>query len=83
MSTGAERDLTISIVMPAYNEAGGIVEFNERLSLVRAQLHQRSEVVYVNDGSRDDTLAVLRLLRERDPTISIVNLSRNFGKESR
>jgi glycosyltransferase involved in cell wall biosynthesis len=71
----------ISIVVPAYNEADGIAEFNRRLSDVRAKLWERSEVIYVNDGSRDDTFAILRLLRERDPTISIVNLSRNFGKE--
>jgi glycosyltransferase involved in cell wall biosynthesis len=79
-STGAKPDL-ISIVVPAYNEADGIAEFSRRLADVRAKLPERSEVVYVNDGSRDDTFAILRLLRERDPTISIVNLSRNFGKE--
>ena len=71
----------ISIVVPAYNEADGIAEFNRRLSDIRAKLWERREVIYVNDGSRDDTFAILRLLRERDPTISIVNLSRNFGKE--
>ena len=67
--------------MPAFNEADGIVEFNRRLRDVRGRLSETSEVVYVNDGSRDDTMAVLRALRERDPTITIVNLSRNFGKE--
>ena len=79
-STSAKPDL-ISIVVPAYNEADGIAEFHRRLTNVRAKLRERSEVVYVNDGSRDDTFAILRSLRERDPTISIVNLSRNFGKE--
>jgi glycosyltransferase involved in cell wall biosynthesis len=81
MSTGTEWDSTISIVVPAYNEAEGIAEFNQRLSRVRAKLSRKSEVVYVNDGSRDRTLPVLLALRESDPTISIVNLSRNFGKE--
>jgi glycosyltransferase involved in cell wall biosynthesis len=79
-STSVTPDL-ISIVVPAYNEADGIAEFNRRLSDVRAKLPERSEVIYVNDGSRDDTFAILRRLRERDPTIAIVNLSRNFGKE--
>lgn len=81
MSPRSEQDLTISIVVPAYNEAEVIAEFNERLSRVRAKLRQKSEVVYVNDGSRDETLAALRMLCECDPTISVVNLSRNFGKE--
>jgi glycosyltransferase involved in cell wall biosynthesis len=79
-STSVKPDV-ISIVVPAYNEADGIAEFNRRLSDVRAKLPLRSEVIYVNDGSCDDTYAMLRLMRERDPTIAIVNLSRNFGKE--
>jgi glycosyltransferase involved in cell wall biosynthesis len=58
----------ISIIVPAYNEADGIAEFNRRLSNVRANLPERSEVIYVNDGSRDDTFAILRRLRERNPT---------------
>lgn len=73
--------MAVSIIVPAFNEADGIAEFNRRLRDVRGRLSETSEVVYVNDGSRDDTMAVLRALRERDPTITIVNLSRNFGKE--
>jgi glycosyltransferase involved in cell wall biosynthesis len=71
----------ISIVVPAYNEAAVIVEFNRRLSWVRHKLAFESEVVYVNDGSTDDTLGLLRSIRAADPTIEIVDLSRNFGKE--
>src|SRR5262244_2495976 len=77
----ATREVTVSIIVPAFNEADGIAEFNKRLREVRATLSERSEVVYVNDGSRDNTIEVLRALRDRDPTIAIVNLSRNFGKE--
>jgi polyisoprenyl-phosphate glycosyltransferase len=80
-SIGAKPKATVSIIVPAFNEADGIAEFNRRLWEVRGRLSEMSEVVYVNDGSRDDTMAVLRALRERDPTITIVNLSRNFGKE--
>ena len=79
-SVRIERDL-ISIVVPVYNEADGIAEFNRRLSVVRSKLAERSEVIYVNDGSCDNTFVILRSLRERDPSMSIVNLSRNFGKE--
>ena len=73
--------MAVSIIVPAFNEADGIAEFNRRLRDVRGRLSETSEVVYVNDGSRDDTMTVLRALHERDPTITIVNLSRNFGKE--
>jgi glycosyltransferase involved in cell wall biosynthesis len=71
----------LSIVVPAYNEALGILEFNRRLSHVRQGLSLATEVVFVNDGSTDDTLALLTQLRIDDPTIGIVDLSRNFGKE--
>jgi len=79
-STSIKPDL-ISIIVPTYNEADGITEFNRRLADVRVKLAERSEVVYVNDGSRDGTFAILQQLRQSDPTISIINLSRNFGKE--
>lgn len=71
----------VSIVVPAYNEDDVIVEFNRRLSLVRQDLSLPSEVIFVNDGSTDDTLRLLRALKAADPTIGIVDLSRNFGKE--
>jgi polyisoprenyl-phosphate glycosyltransferase len=78
---GSHGEVTISIIVPTYNESDGIAEFNRRLSDVRSKLSETSEVIYVNDGSRDDTLAMLRVLRDRDPTITVINLSRNFGKE--
>jgi polyisoprenyl-phosphate glycosyltransferase len=82
ISTGNPIQLDlVSIVVPAYNEDGVIEEFNRRLSLVREGLQVRSEVIFVNDGSRDNTLARLRSLKATDPTIGIVDLSRNFGKE--
>ena len=71
----------ISIVVPAYNEGDVIPEFNRRLSIVRQELLLSSEVIFVNDGSKDNTLELLRGLKATDPTIGIVDLSRNFGKE--
>lgn len=69
-----------SVVVPCYNEAECISELHARLTSVLNQLGDW-EVVYVNDGSRDDTLRMLLQLRVEDPRVSIVNLSRNFGKE--
>jgi polyisoprenyl-phosphate glycosyltransferase len=71
----------VSIVVPAYNEGDVVLEFNRRLSCAREELSSPSEVIYVNDGSSDDTLALLRSLKGADPTIGIVDFSRNFGKE--
>jgi glycosyltransferase involved in cell wall biosynthesis len=74
------RAPTFSVVVPAFNEADGIAEFHRRLRCVMQPLGTW-EVVYVNDGSEDDTLAALHALRAAEPQVAIVNLSRNFGKE--
>jgi polyisoprenyl-phosphate glycosyltransferase len=71
----------LSIVVPAYNESDVILEFNRRLFLVRQKLCAPSEVIFVNDGSTDATFDFLRSLQTADPTIGIIDLSRNFGKE--
>lgn len=73
--------MRLSVVVPAYNEQPVLPEFHARLSRVLDVLQCQAEIVYVNDGSRDDTLQVMRLLRAQDPRVAIVDLSRNFGKE--
>jgi glycosyltransferase involved in cell wall biosynthesis len=70
-----------SVVVPCYNEADGIGEFHRRLALVMDRLGEPWEAVYVNDGSRDATLIHLEALRRNCPSVALVNLSRNFGKE--
>ena len=75
------QTIRFSIVVPAYNEQEVLPEFHRRLCGVLAQLEGSSEIVYVNDGSRDNTLAVLHELRRNDARVAVVDLSRNFGKE--
>jgi glycosyltransferase involved in cell wall biosynthesis len=71
----------LSIVVPAYNEEAVLPEFHRRTAAVLDGLPMEAEVIYVNDGSMDRTLHVLRELRVRDARVGIVDLSRNFGKE--
>lgn len=71
----------LSVVVPAYNEEEVLLEFHKRLSNVIDTMSIDAEIVYVNDGSNDNTLSVLQELREKDPRVAIVDLSRNFGKE--
>jgi polyisoprenyl-phosphate glycosyltransferase len=72
----------LSIVTPAFNEAAGIDRFFERLSRVLERLALSYEIVLVNDGSTDDTLARLLEHRARNAAIKVINLSRNFGKDT-
>jgi glycosyltransferase involved in cell wall biosynthesis len=64
-----------------FNEAASILLLHTRLSAVMDSLGDPWEVVYVNDGSRDATLPTVEALRDRDPHVAVINLSRNFGKE--
>ena len=80
-SQSIDRAALLSVVVPAYNEQEVLETFHDRLSAVLATLPLDAEVVYVNDGSSDDTLSILRGLRRRDPRVAVIDLSRNFGKE--
>src|SRR3989338_5365332 len=71
----------LSIVVPAYNEEEVLGEFQKRVAAVIDTLDMDAEVVFINDGSRDNTLKLMREMQQRDPRIAIVDLSRNFGKE--
>ncbi|MEA2774158.1 MAG: polyisoprenyl-phosphate glycosyltransferase, partial [Acetobacteraceae bacterium] len=71
---------TISVVVPAYNEASALDLFHGRLLHALAGL-ESWEVVYVNDGSTDGTLSVMEALHRTDNRVALVSLSRNFGKE--
>src|SRR5439155_8859483 len=74
----------LSIVCPAYDEEEGLGLFHQELTRVldAAGLGQATEILYVDDGSHDRTLEVIRALAARDPRVEYVALSRNFGKEA-
>lgn len=76
----------LSIVVPVYNEAAGLARLHDRLIELARTLRQRhglaTEVVYVDDGSADDTLKIARTLSATALDIQVVSLSRNFGKEA-
>jgi glycosyltransferase involved in cell wall biosynthesis len=71
----------ISILVPVYNESPNIMEFYFRVTRVMNQTGYRYELVFINDGSKDDTLDKLYGLREKDQRTKIIDLSRNYGKE--
>lgn len=76
-----EEKIRLTVVVPAYNEQEVLPEFHRRLSLVLNGLECVSEIVYVNDGSSDQTVDVIGTLRNDDGRVALVDLSRNYGKE--
>lgn len=75
--------MLISVVVPVYNESEGLKLFHSKhlLPAIKKQRKYTFEIVYVNDGSRDNTLEILTQLAKNDSSVKVVNLSRNFGKE--
>jgi glycosyltransferase involved in cell wall biosynthesis len=72
----------ISILIPAYNEEDSIESLYQRLGkLANDNKSYDFEFLFINDGSRDNTLEIIKDYAEKDERISYVNLSRNFGKE--
>jgi len=74
--------MLISFIVPFRDEAENILPLHERLCAVMGQGADVWELVCVNDGSRDDTLAGLLALTARDERVRVIDLARNFGKEA-
>lgn len=74
--------MTISVIVPCFNEEESIPLFYQAMETVRPQTGERFEYIFVNDGSRDRTLDVLRELSQQDAAVHYLSFSRNFGKEA-
>ena len=76
------KEKKISIIIPAYNEEESLPFLYERLEkLMDSITNYEFEVLFINDGSKDNTLNLIKEYREKDSRISYVDFSRNFGKE--
>ena len=74
--------MMISIIVPCYNEESALPFFYEEATKVLVEMGRDYELLFVDDGSKDATLQVLRELAEKDPHVTYLSFSRNFGKES-
>ncbi len=72
----------ITILIPCYNEEASLPLLFEKLAELGTDKRYEWEFLFVNDGSRDNTLAVLKDLAEKDERVRYISLSRNFGKEN-
>ncbi len=74
-------EITLSVVVPLFNEEGSIRAFHHKLGSVLKELSTSFEIIYVDDGSTDGTLAIL-LDISKDDQLTVVQLSRNFGHQA-
>ena len=74
--------MQLSDIVPVFNESEVLPQLRGRLEPVLAQCTTDYEILFVNDGSTDDTLTLLKTWAAQDPRIKIISLSRNFGKEA-
>ena len=75
----------LSVIVPCYNEEENVADFYGEFIKNEAFLKDRGmdfEIIYVNDGSKDNTIAEIKKLHERDERVHMVSFSRNFGKEA-
>jgi len=72
----------VSIVVPSYNEEEAIPYFYEEINKISKDMKNDFEFIFVNDGSKDKTIDVVKNLSKQDKRVKYINFSRNFGKEA-
>lgn len=73
----------ISVIVPCYNEEEVLPIFYEEIDRVSKEMHKVDfEFLFINDGSKDKTLNILRELAKKDKRVRYISFSRNFGKEA-
>lgn len=77
------QEVLLSVIVPVYNEEEVLPIFHHRLSQVLSAIsHEMFEIIYVNDGSTDNSWEVMQSLSSTNAIVECLNLSRNFGKEA-
>jgi undecaprenyl-phosphate 4-deoxy-4-formamido-L-arabinose transferase len=79
---GAAAQPDISVVIPVYNEAENIEQLHQRIGTTLQQMGRPYEVWYIDDGSTDRSLELLRAVAARDAHAGIIELTRNFGQHA-
>jgi len=74
-------DIKYSLVVPAYNEEAVLDESYKRLKEVMEQLDGNYEMIFVNDGSKDNTLEILKKISSKDEHVKVLSFSKNFGHQ--
>lgn len=72
----------LSLVIPCYNEEESLPSLHKEVTRVCSGVNEDYEIIYINDGSSDNTLHTIKSIAEKDNHVVYYSLSRNFGKEA-
>ena len=72
----------VDLIVPCYNEEESIPLFYEEIKKIRKEIKEKIEIIFVNDGSMDKTLATIKKISKEDKMVKYISFSRNFGKEA-
>lgn len=72
----------LSVIAPVYNEEDGLELFYQRTRLVLADLSCSWELIFIDDGSRDSTLSIIKRIRSNEDRVKLISFSRNFGHQA-
>lgn len=72
----------VSLIVPCFNEQEALPIFYKEATTVAKKMNYEYELLFINDGSKDNTLTVLKELASEDPNVKYISFSRNFGKEA-
>ena len=75
-------NIAISVVVPCYNEQEVLMQTHARLTQVLLPMRVPYEIIYVDDGSRDETLSILKGLHREDAHVVVISFARNFGQQA-
>jgi glycosyltransferase involved in cell wall biosynthesis len=78
----SSETIYLSLVVPCFNEEVSIPLFYDEAVKICASINDRFEIIFVDDGSKDNTLSILRWLANQDERMHYISFSRNFGKEA-
>lgn len=79
---GADASPALSVVVPVFNEAENIEQLHQRVTTTLQQMGRPYEIWYVDDGSRDQSLGLLRAIAQNDAHVGVIELTRNFGQHA-
>lgn len=82
MKSKKSNPVYLSIVVPVYNEAGSLEDLYSELTYVLKSLKKSYEIIFVDDGSDDNSFKILEQLHKKDSTVHVINLRRNFGQSA-